>query len=84
MRFDYGGPAGFGPAGRTFDEALGALAAIVAAARLEGIWPQMKLCARPGCGRAFFDTAVNYTGRWCSPQCGDRVRAERHRRRRGS
>ncbi len=81
VRYDERGPAGFGAAGRTFDDAMAALAGIVAAARLEGRWRKMKLCGRPGCRRAFFDTAVNDTGRWCSPQCGDRMRAERRRRR---
>ena len=81
VRFDSGGPGGFGPASGGFDDALGALAAIVATARLEGLWPQMKLCARKGCGRAFFDASASRTGVWCSPQCGDRVRRAAHVRR---
>ncbi len=48
-------PVGFGPASRSFDDALGALAGIVATARLDGRWPQLKICARGDCGRAFFD-----------------------------
>ncbi len=80
LRFEAGVPVGFGPASRRFDDALGALAAIVITARREGRWPRLKICA--GCRRAFFDTSPNDTGKWCSSRCGDRYRASVHRRRR--
>ncbi len=82
VRFDSDGPGGFGPASGRFDDALAALVALAAAARLEGLWRHLKLCAASDCGRAFFDTSANRTGRWCSPQCGERMRAAAHRRRR--
>ncbi len=81
LRFEAGIPAGFGPASRRFDDALGALAAIVTMARLEGHWRRLRICPESACGRAFFDTSPNHTGRWCSPQCGERYRAALHRRR---
>ncbi len=82
VRFDSGGPGGFGPAAGRFDDALAALVAFVAAARLDGTWQHFKLCARGDCGRAFFDASVSHTGVWCSPQCGDRVRSAVRRGRR--
>ena len=81
LRFEAGIPVGFGPASRRFDDALGALAAIVTMARLEGHWPRLKICPESACRRAFFDTSPNRTGRWCSPQCGERYRSALHRRR---
>ncbi len=81
LRFEADIPVGFGPASRRFDDALGALAAIVTMARLKGHWPRLKICPESACGRAFFDTSPNHTGRWCSPQCGERYRAALHRRR---
>ncbi|MCP3962788.1 MAG: CGNR zinc finger domain-containing protein [bacterium] len=82
LRYEGGLPVGFGPASRRFDDALGALAAIVVTARSEGLWPRLKICSGSDCRRAFFDTSPNFTGRWCSPQCGDKHRAAGHRRRR--
>ncbi len=84
LRFEGGVPVGFGPASRSFDDALGALAGIVTTARSEKLWPQVKICAASDCGRAFFDTSPNRTGVWCSPQCGERYRAARYRKTRRS
>ncbi len=81
LRFEGGVPVGFGPSSRNFDDALGALAAIVVNARLEGHWSRLKICPERACGQVFFDTARS-RGVWCSPQCGDRHRAATHRRRR--
>ena len=81
LHFQASVPVGFGPASRRFDDALGALAGIVTVARLKGLWPRLKICAEHGCGRAFFDTSPNHTGRWCAPKCGDRYRAAIRRRR---
>ncbi len=80
LRFEGGVPVGFGAATHGFDDALGALAGIVATARSEGLWPWLKICAESDCGRAFFDTSPNHTGRWCAPQCGERYRAAVYRR----
>ncbi len=81
VRFDDAGrPIGYQAASAGFDGALGALVAIAVAARLEGSWPRFKLCARGECRRAFFDTSPRRNGRWCTPQCGYRVRAAAYRR----
>lgn len=80
LRFEAGIPVDIAPASRRFDDALGAIAGIVLTARLEGSWPQLKICAAKDCGRAFFDTSPNHTGVWCAPQCGERFRAARRRR----
>ncbi len=81
LRFEAGVPVGFGPASRRFDDALGAIAGIVTIARLKDLWPRLKICAESGCGRAFFETSPNHTGRWCSPRCGERYRSAVRRRR---
>ena len=80
LRFDAGGPAGFASAKGGVDDALAALLAAVAAARLAGHWPLFKLCARDGCHRAFYDASQSRTGKWCTVRCGDRVRAAAYRR----
>ena len=81
LRFDDGGvPAGFGPAAGSIDDALGELLAFVATGRLAGHWPLLKLCARDGCGRAFYDGSQSRTSKWCNARCGDRVRAAAYRR----
>ncbi len=82
LRFEAGVPVGFAPASRSFDDALGALAAIVVTARLEGHWPRLKICPERGCGQPFFDASQSLTGKWCSPRCGERHRAAVYRRRR--
>ncbi len=80
VRIDGGGPAGFESAGRGLGDALGTLLATVAAARRAGEWQLLKLCARDGCHRAFFDLSQSRTGKWCTARCGDRVRAAAYRR----
>lgn len=82
VRFDDGGPSSFGPASGGFDDALAALVAIIALARIEGHWPYLGLCVRNGCGRAFF-VEMRRSAKWCTPQCGERVRAARRRARKG-
>ncbi len=77
---DEGRPVDFGPASGSFDDALGALVAIAVSARRQGLWPALKLCARDGCHRAFFDTSPSHIGRWCTPRCGYRVRSAAYRR----
>ena len=81
LRFDDAGrPVGYRAASDGVDDALGALVAVAVASRLEGSWPQLKLCARGECGRAFFDMSQSGNGRWCVLQCGNRVRAAAYRR----
>jgi predicted RNA-binding Zn ribbon-like protein len=62
------------------DHAIGRLASIVLAAQQGGTWPLLKVCAE--CRWALYDRTKNHSAAWCGPQCGSRVRARRHRRRR--
>ncbi len=80
LRFDAGGPIGFASAAGSAGDALAPLLATVAAARLTGQWALFKICARDGCRRVFYDTSQSRTGKWCTDQCGDRVRAAAYRR----
>ncbi len=82
VRFDDGGPKDFGPASGTFKDALAGLVAIVAQARIESLWPRLRICVRSACGRAFFKASKGRNAKWCTPQCGERVRAARRRARR--
>ncbi len=83
LRFDRDGTARFEPASPGVEDALGSLLEIVVvAARLDGTWPRLKLCADPACRRAFYDTAKNGGGKWCTKRCGDKIRSRLFRRRR--
>lgn len=79
LRFDGEGPAGFEPSGFPAD-ALAALLALVAQARAADRWHLFKICARDGCRQAFYDTSRGAVGRYCTRQCGDRVRAKTYRK----
>jgi predicted RNA-binding Zn ribbon-like protein len=62
------------------EHAIGGLASIVLAAQQGGSWPRLKACAE--CHWALYDRTKNHSAAWCGSQCGTRVRARRHRRRR--
>jgi predicted RNA-binding Zn ribbon-like protein len=62
------------------EHAIGGLASIVLAAQQGGTWPRLKVCAE--CHWALYDRTKNRSAAWCGSQCGSRVRARRHRRRR--
>jgi predicted RNA-binding Zn ribbon-like protein len=62
------------------DHAIGRLVSIVFAAQQDGSWPRLKACAE--CHWALYDHTKNRSAAWCGSQCGTRVRARRHRRRR--
>ncbi|MCP3960127.1 MAG: CGNR zinc finger domain-containing protein [bacterium] len=79
IRMDSGGPEGFASAAQGLGDALGTLLAAIVAARLAGQWALLKLCARDGCRRAFYDASQSRTGKWCTARCGDRVRAAAYR-----
>ncbi len=80
VRFNPDGASRLELIARDLDDALGTLFAFVHVARAEGKWPSLKLCARPGCRRAFFDFTKSRNGKWCTRRCGDKVRAARARR----
>jgi predicted RNA-binding Zn ribbon-like protein len=62
------------------DHAIGRLVSIVFTAQQDGTWPRLKACAE--CHWALYDHTKNRSAAWCGSQCGARVRARRHRRRR--
>jgi predicted RNA-binding Zn ribbon-like protein len=61
------------------EHAIGGLASIVFAAQRDGTWARLKACAE--CHWALYDHTRNRSAAWCDSQCGARVRARRHRRR---
>ena len=62
------------------DHAIGRLVAIAFVAQQDGTWSRLKAC--PECHWALYDHTKNRSAAWCGSQCGARVRARRHRRRR--
>ena len=84
VRFDDGGPSSFGPASHSFDDALAGLLTLVALARINDQWRRLGICVRSGCDRTFFQTSMSRRAKWCTPRCGERVRAARRRARRSS
>jgi predicted RNA-binding Zn ribbon-like protein len=62
------------------DHAVGRMLSIVFAAQQDGSWSRLKACAE--CHWALYDHTKNRSAAWCGSQCGTRVRARRHRRRR--
>jgi predicted RNA-binding Zn ribbon-like protein len=62
------------------DHAVGRLVSIVFAAQEDGSWSRLKACAE--CHWALYDRTKNRSAAWCGSQCGVRVRARRHRKRR--
>ena len=62
------------------EHAIGRFVSIVFAAQQDGTWSRLKACAE--CHWALYDHTKNRSAAWCGSQCGTRVRARRHRRRR--
>ncbi len=62
------------------DHAIGRLVSIVFAAQQDETWSRLKACAE--CHWALYDHTKNRSAAWCGSQCGARVRARRHRKRR--
>jgi predicted RNA-binding Zn ribbon-like protein len=62
------------------EHAIGRLVATVFVAQQDGTWPRLKACAE--CQWVLYDHTKNYSAAWCGSQCGARVRARRHRKRR--
>jgi predicted RNA-binding Zn ribbon-like protein len=62
------------------EHAIGRLVAIVFIAQQDGTWPRLKACAE--CQWVLYDHTKNHSAAWCGSQCGARVRARRHRKRR--
>jgi predicted RNA-binding Zn ribbon-like protein len=65
------------------DAALAMIAAIVAAAQIDGSWGRLKACPGRDCGWVFFDRSRNQSSGWCSMAvCGQREKAREYRKRR--
>lgn len=75
-----GGPR-FEPSGDGLAEALARLFEIAALAHHVGRWQRLKLCARDGCGAAFYDFSNARSAKWCSARCGDRGSSRTYRKR---
>lgn len=71
--------------GPGIDRPIGDLLLRVMTAMSSSIWARFKLCANPDCGRAFYDTSRNRSGRWHSmTTCGNRMKGRAYRRRRAA
>jgi predicted RNA-binding Zn ribbon-like protein len=74
---------GVAPSGIGAWRGLGALVAVVAAARSAGTWERLKACRQETCGWLFYDVSRNRSSSWCSMQiCGGREKSRAYRRRR--
>jgi predicted RNA-binding Zn ribbon-like protein len=74
---------GVAPAGAGAWRGLGALVAVIAAARAAGTWDRLKACRQETCGWLFYDVSRNRSSSWCSMQvCGGREKSRAYRRRR--
>jgi predicted RNA-binding Zn ribbon-like protein len=62
------------------EHAIGRLVATVFVAQQDGTWRRLKACAE--CQWVLYDHTKNHSAAWCGSQCGARVRARRHRKRR--
>ena len=62
------------------EHAIGRLVATVFVAQQDGTWARLKACAE--CQWGLYDHTKNHSAAWCGSQCGARVRARRHRKRR--
>jgi len=70
------------PAGNGAQAGLATVVAVVAEARLRGVWERMKACRQETCGWLFYDGSRNRSSSWCSMQiCGGREKARAYRRR---
>jgi predicted RNA-binding Zn ribbon-like protein len=77
-----GGAPVLAPGGDDATAALGAVVAVVAEARLRGVWKRLKACRQETCGWIFYDGSRNRSSSWCSMQiCGGREKARAYRRR---
>jgi predicted RNA-binding Zn ribbon-like protein len=67
------------------DRPIGDLLVRVMGSMAAGTWSRLKSCANPDCGRAFYDSSRNRSGRWCSMAvCGNRIKGRAYRRRRSA
>ena len=82
VQFDAAGNPRLEPGGSGVQIAVARILAGIAAGRIEGTWPRLKLCRNVGCQRIFYDTSKNHSAIWCSSQiCGNRMHARAHRAR---
>jgi predicted RNA-binding Zn ribbon-like protein len=69
-------------AGEPVDQAIAAIARLVAAEVAGGRSDRLRICENPTCRWAFYDRSRPGTRRWCEmSSCGNRMKAARHRAR---
>ena len=74
---------GVAPSGAGAWRGVGAVVAVVAAARAAGTWERLKSCREETCGWLFYDVSRNRSSSWCSMSiCGGREKSRAYRRRR--
>jgi predicted RNA-binding Zn ribbon-like protein len=62
-----------------FDLALGHLVTLAAMSRREGHWDKLRICANSECRAVFYEFSHG-RAKWCTPRCGNRLRARKYRR----
>lgn len=68
--------------GRGAQVVIGRLFATMYDAIRTGHWPRLKACRKESCLFAFYDRSKNASGAWCDMAiCGNRVKAQRRRKR---
>ncbi len=82
LRARFGGGRRFEPGADGLAAALARLFEIVIVADYVGRWERLKLCARDGCGAAYYDFSSARSAKWCSARCGDRGSSQTYRDRR--
>ncbi|MCP3956250.1 MAG: CGNR zinc finger domain-containing protein [bacterium] len=81
-RFDIDGSVRVEPVDAGLTGALARLFRIVALAHRDDQWRRLKLCAREGCGAAFYDFSHACSASWCSRRCGNKGSSQTYRERR--
>lgn len=70
------------PAAGAFEEQVAAVAAALLSCAADGSLARIKVCARPDCRWAYFDTSNNRSRRWCSmASCGNVINNRDYRAR---
>jgi hypothetical protein len=83
-RFLADGSTRLEPCSSGFTGVVERFVATVARARLNNLWPRLKICADDACRRVFYDESRNLCRRWCSQRCSSRQSTKSYRRRRKS
>ncbi|MBX6384017.1 MAG: CGNR zinc finger domain-containing protein, partial [Microbispora sp.] len=78
-----GGTRGLEPGASGVAGGRARIAALIPAARADGTWSRLKVCAESTCQWAFIDSSKNRSRSWCSMRvCGNRAKTRAYRARR--